>query len=438
MAIKGGQILHQAGKYVLDRIQTGGPGELNIPEEKIYELGNYESIATIRDIPEISFDLESYDTTCEFESILINKAGAAPAGVAAGLGGSDANALSGIVGSNEVDFKTAVPIDIISPWKSRRGSFDVVKGVVMPYLTLENVSYRFGVGENSTQSFTMRGDSIFYTPEQPFTEEFDFSSGPSFTLSSGRTATVYTDGLDSIYVLSVTLCDSTSNAYKRVFYDSTGSGVSYTNTSTGFTLSAGANALTGYDTVKITYGSADSGSYTQMGDNPHTEPVHENVSVKPAAVRGKDIEIWIGTAGATPTWEKLNSVQNVEVTWSANLENDEELGNERYVSTEYDVPDVSGSIGVKPFDPADLFKKVSQATGVSESEVIGPNVTQAVPIEIRIKHPDTGARLKTLYIPDCRFNVPGYSGQANTTLETSMSFTSDGGTLLIYNGKRVN
>ena len=48
MALSGGQIITQAGKYVLDRIQTGGPGDLNIPEEKIYELGNYESIATIR------------------------------------------------------------------------------------------------------------------------------------------------------------------------------------------------------------------------------------------------------------------------------------------------------------------------------------------------------------------------------------------------------
>ena len=433
MAIKGGQILHQAGKYVLDRIQTGGPGDLNIPEEKIYELGNYESIATIRDIPEISFDLESYDTTCEFECILINK---------------DPGTFPTTVGLNEIDFKTAVPIDIISPWKSRRGSFDIVKGVVMPYLTLESASYRFGVGENSTQSFTLRGDSIFYTPEQPFTEEFTHSGATTYTLGAttgtSPTATVYSQGTDDIYVLSVTLCDSTTNAYKRVFYDDTLSGVSYkngpTNASTTFTLSTAAAALnTTYDTIKVTYGSADTTSYLQEGTNPHSEDVHENtVSVKPAAVRGKDIEVWIGSADATPTWEKLNSVQSIEATWTANLENDEELGNERYVSTEYDVPDVTGTVGVKPFDPADLFAKVAQITGVSDSEVIGPNVTQAVPIEIRIKHPDSGAVLKTLYVPDCRFNVPGYSGQANTTLETSFNFTSDGGTLLVYNGQRTN
>jgi hypothetical protein len=47
MAIKGGQIIHAGnGVAVIDRIQTAGPGQLNIPTEKIYELGNYKSVAT--------------------------------------------------------------------------------------------------------------------------------------------------------------------------------------------------------------------------------------------------------------------------------------------------------------------------------------------------------------------------------------------------------
>ena len=37
-----------------------GPNTLNIPPEKIYELGNWNSVATIKDIPEISFNLEGY------------------------------------------------------------------------------------------------------------------------------------------------------------------------------------------------------------------------------------------------------------------------------------------------------------------------------------------------------------------------------------------
>src|SRR4051812_40454500 len=130
MAIKSGQILHDVNGFVIKRVQTAGPGNLNIPQEKIYELGNDQSVATIHDIPDLSFDLESYDTSTEFETILVGK---------------DPTTFSSSVGSNEIDFVNAVPIDVISPFKSKKGGFDIVKGVAVPYLTLEKVEYRFGL-----------------------------------------------------------------------------------------------------------------------------------------------------------------------------------------------------------------------------------------------------------------------------------------------------
>lgn len=51
MSIRGGQILHVANQFVVDRIQTGGPGTLNIPQEKVFELGNYRSVGIVRDSP---------------------------------------------------------------------------------------------------------------------------------------------------------------------------------------------------------------------------------------------------------------------------------------------------------------------------------------------------------------------------------------------------
>lgn len=420
MSISGGQILHQGGKFVLDRIQTGGPGDLNIPEEKIYELGNKQSVATIRDIPEISFDVESYDMSAEFEALII---------------GEDPTSFSSSVGSNDIDFRDAIPLDIISPWKSRKNAHDIIKGVITPYLTLENATYRFGVGENSTQSFTFRGDSIFYTPGQPWLEEFPNTGAGPYTLENSNTATLFDNAGDSLYVLSVCLFDSTSKAYKRLFYDSTGN-TGYLNTSTSVTLY---DDLSGtYDTVRITYGT-DAGTfdYDQTGQNfEGSQLIHPSASVKPAAIRGKDIEIYLASADATTTFTKFTNVQNVEATWSVTLENDEELGNERYVDTDYDVPEVSGSIGLKPYDPADLFSKVAQITGVDTAEVIGPNTTVTIPMEILIKHPDSGDVLKTLYTPDARFTVPGYSGQANAKLETSMNWSSDSGVLYVYNGER--
>lgn len=423
MSIKAGAILHDVNGFVIDRIQTAGPGNLNIPEEKVRELGNWETIATVRDIPDLSFDLETFDVTCEFESLLIGKQdGAADAGDAA-VG----DQLSGQVGSNAVDFRNAVPIDVISPFKSRKNQFDIVRGVAVPYLTLERATYRYGLRQNAAQQFSLRGDSIYYTPGTPYYKEFtNVGTGP---YTFGNTAIKYSEGTNDVYALCVSLFDSGSGAYKRLFF-----GDGFTNTSTQVTL--GADESGDYDTVRVVWSSTTPVNYTQNGNNPNGHPVHENVSAKPAAVRSKDIDVYIGSTDATPVFTRMNSVQSAEINWSVSLENDEEFGNEHYVSQDYDTPDVTGSIGVKPFDPADLWKKLAQITGVDESEVIGPNSAVPVPLEVRISHPDTGERVKTLYVPDARFQVPGMQGRVETKLENTLSFTSDGGILYVYNGSR--
>ena len=251
---------------------------------------------------------------------------------------------------------------------------------------------------------------------------------------------LYTSGTSSIYVLSVCLFDSTTKAYKRLYFDASGDTGYNSVTSfetTQFELALDESAT--YDTIKITYSSETSGtSYTQTGTNPNGQQIHlSSGSVKPAAVRSQDLDVYIGTNAATPVWTRFNSVQSVNADWTVSLENDEELGNDRYVASDYDVPEVSGSIGVKPFNPADMWAKLSQITGVTAGEVVGPNASSTVPLEMRIHHPDTGARLKTIYIPDARFVVPGMQGQVQSKLENTLNFTSDSGQMYVYNGKRV-
>ena len=423
MSIKSGQILHDVNGFVIDRIQTAGPGNLNIPEEKVYELGNYKSVGTVRDIPDLSFDLESFDVSTEFEALLI---------------GENPTTFPSTVGSNEIDFRNAVPIDVISPFKSRKNAYDIVKGVAVPYLTLERASYRFGLRQNASQQFSLKGDSIYYIPGTPYYKEFtNVGAGP---YSFGNTAITYTEGSNSVHALCVVLVDSTTKAYKRLFYVPSGdlatSDYSYTDTSSTVTLSDDYSA--DYDTVRIVWGSTTSVNYTQTGNNPSGNPVHEGTSgTKPIAVRAKDIDIYIGTTGATPVFTRLNSVQSFEATWSVNLDNDEEFGNEHYVSQDYETAEVTGTVGVKPYDPADLWSKLAQITGVASNEVVGPQIATPVPLEARIYHPDTGSILKTIYIPDARFQIPGYSGQVQQKVETSLPFTSDGGLMYVYNGARV-
>lgn len=438
MAIKAGAILTDVNGFVVDRIQSGGPGNLNIPEEKIYELGNWNTVATIRDIPDLSFDLESFDVFSEFESLLIGRSGAADPGAAA----ANPAQLSGEVGSNEIDFQDHVPIDVISPFKSRRNAYNIVKGVAVPYLTLENATYRFGIGQNAAQSFTLRGDSIYYTPGQPFYTEVQYSGSAGVVSGAfeGRTATLYEEDGDNIYALCVVVVTDQGD-YKRLFI-----GDDFTNTSTSLTItSAGADKIAGlqYTTltnskIRIVYSSTpEPNSYDQTGNNPSGNAVHQNASVKPAAVRPKDIDVYIGTTGATPVFTRFTSVQSAEVTWSVTLDPDQEFGNKHYVGQDYDIPDVTGSIGVRPYNPADMWDKLAAITGVSSTDVVGPDSAIPVPMEIRINHPDTGNRVKTIYVPDARFQIPGFSGQVQQKLETTLPFTSDGGLMYVYNGARV-
>ena len=147
--------------------------------------------------------------------------------------------------------------------------------------------------------------------------------------------------------------------------------------------------------------------------------------------------MYIGNTAATPVFKRFTGVQSAEATWSVQLDNDQEFGNKHYVLRDYEVPEVRGSIGIKPYDTADMWDKLADITGVSQSQVIGADSVTPVPVEIRINHPDTGARLKTIYVPDARFQVPGYSGRIQTKVETQLSFTSDSGSMYVYNGART-
>lgn len=401
MAIKSGQILHSAQGFVIDRIQTGGAGNVNIPEEKIYELGNFKTVATVRDIPDLSFDLESFDVSCEVEALLT---GVTPSSVTSG---------------QAFDFGNSIPLDIISPFKSGNNIYSVVKGVAIPYLTLERAVYRFGLRQNATQQFTLRGDSIYYLPGAPYYQEY--TNTGATTYSFANTAIVYEESATNVYALCVVGVNTSTHAYKRLFV-----GQDYTNTASGFTMLRDVSAT--YNKLRVVYGSLVAATYPQS--------VHEGVSVKPAGVRGKDIDVYIGTNAATPVFTRWTGVQSVEVTRAVNIQNDEEFGNHHYVASEYDVADVTGSITVRPYDPEDLYAKVAQVANVATTKVVGPFTSVALPVEIRIADPDSGVVLKTLYIPDARFKIPGVQGRVQQKTDIQFAFTSDTGELLVYNGHR--
>lgn len=404
MSIKAGQIIHDANGFVVDRIQTGGVSNLNIPEEKIRELGNFKTVATVRDIPDLSFDLESLDVSTEIEALLL---GIDPTTVDPG---------------DEFDFLSAKPVDVISPFKADQDVYSIIRGIAIPYLTLENVTYRFGTRTNATQQYTLRGDSVYYVPGTPYYQTFT-GNGVTATFNFAHTAIDFNDRGDTIYALSVCVTKADGSTTRLYF------GQDYTNTSAGFTLLDPANDAPTGSKIKVVYGSTVAASYLQT--------VHQGVSVKPAAVRGKDLDVYVGSTDATPVFTRWTGVQSFEVSRRVNLDNDEEFGNSHYVAQDYDTAEVSGNVVIRPRNVTDLWDKIHQVANVPTDEIVGANTSITLPVELRVSDPETGDRIKTLYVPDARFTVPSVQGRVQQKTEVTFNFSSDEGDLLVYDGARA-
>lgn len=421
MAIKAGQILHAMNQFVVDRIQTGGAGNLNIPQERIYELGNYQSVGIVRDIPDLSFSLDVLDVGTQVEGLLVG----------ASNPDSDPLGTDGVTGTR-YDMLNNATVDVISPFKSAQGAFDVVRGVAVPQLAIESISYRYGMTANAGETFSLRGDSIYYVPGAPYlavftgdgtTVLYHYSSGGGSP--TDLTALKYTESGVDMYALNVSV-----NGVRMT------RGIDYTDTTTAvtFTVAPPAAAL-----VRIVFGSVTSSTYPQ---SVHGTPTA--LAVRPAAIRGKDILVFVGKdTAATPQPFRWGEVQSVNVDWKVTLEADYEFGNAHAVSRDYvTAPDLNGSLEIKPISAATLFAKLNQITGVTPGDVVGPQSSVTLPLQIRLKNPDTGgttsqakgAVLKTLYIPDARFTIPGYEGRASQKLVNTLNWESDTGVLQVFKG----
>jgi len=396
MAIKGGQILHVSGGFVIDRIQTGGVTGINVNEDRLEELGNYQAIGTLRDIPDLTFELESFDVTTELESLL--------------LGGDNSEADGTLF-----DLSLFVPIDIISPFKGGGQAFTIDGGVIVPFLSLESMSYTFSLTDPATMTATLRGDGVFYIKnDSPYYETF---SGDGSTVTFAFTnapALKSTISGNDYFALSLQYDDGSGWKRQRLITD-------YTNQGADFTFLT--PPVTGTDNIKVVYGSATQATYNQA--------VHDDT--KPTGVRGRDVFVRLSDGVmVTPTFTDWLGVQSANVDWSVTLERDEEFGNPQIVAQDFDTPEVSGSITMKATDNDALFQQILDIGKIAANDIA--NATQDPPeldVEIKVVD-DTGTTTKTLIVPDAKFTMPQIQGQVGSKLEQDFSFTSSAGILNIY------
>lgn len=474
--LKGGAILTVGnGVTLIDRIQSAGPGSVNIPTEKVNELGNYKSVATIRDTPDLTFSYESWDTSTECEALLTGQfAGRTYTGSmgaadntltgtgftaavvgrqvivpTAGAGGGDlvttiatytdathveltdpsvgaAVAVTVEETTNGFDLSVGKPIDMASQFKAGKDAaspFDVIASVAIPFLYVEQMSYRFGLRDNASQQGQLRGDTIFYNPGPCYVETSAGSGAGGQAVVTAHPAYQSAEG-DERRVLAVTV------GSKRLTF-----GADYVETYGAITAGAATTTVTlvdavaTTDSIRIIYASPTALSYPQNS--------HADVTVKPAAIKGRDIQVYLGGYDPndveTSQANRLTGVQSINIDWRVTLEKDEEFGNYYAVAQDFEIPTVNGSVDFKPTDAADLLSRLRQFAGISDAtKVIGTASSTPLALDVVLTNPANGAVLKRFHIGDARFTIPGFTGRVLQKTVFTVPFESDEGELLIY------
>ena len=158
------------------------------------------------------------------------------------------------------------------------------------------------------------------------------------------------------------------------------------------------------------------------------------VGPSPVGVRGRDITLRLSDGAATPAYTTWLGVQSANVDWRVALERDEEFGNPQVVAQDFDTPEVTGSITMKPADVDSLFTQVQRIAGLTGTDIA--NATQDPPeldVEIKLLN-SSGVTQKTLIVPKAKFTMPSLQGSVGSKLETDFAFTSSDGVLEIYKG----
>jgi hypothetical protein len=328
---------------------------------------------------------------------------------------------------NGIDLATCVPIDIASQFKpgiAEASPYAVIASVALPFLYMESMSYRFGLRDNAQQSASLRGDSIFYNPGPVYVQTAAGTNTGNQAVATTYAAYEYDGDGTSRRVLSVTIGSQRLTK-----------GTDYTEAYGSVTNGAAISTITIIEavpttsTIRIVYSSPQAKSYAQN--------VHALTTVKPAAVRGKDIEVYVGGYDpndiATSVANKWGSVQSVNMDWRVTLEKDEEFGNYYAIGQDFDVPEVNGSADIKPRNPEELLQKIREASGEADPyAVLGAQSSTPLELDVVVKDPETGLVVKRFHVPDARFTLPGYSGRVQTKLTVTMNFESDSGVLKVF------
>lgn len=415
MSVHAGTILHVGGNNVIDRIQSAGLGDVRVPVEVIREVGNTEIVDKIPGDPDFTFTIESFDASTEIEALLTGKVGAGQ-GSAQGPGSADPDGTA-------YEWADCEFINIASPWKDPgTGSAGVVEaGHLIPGYYPTRMRYRFGVTDQATQEVELSGGSFYYAQGAPV-EQFETGDNSTTAFPTDEAAIGHRiGGVDG-------------TTFKRVFGIIVDGEIQVPDVD--YVESGPNNATAAVATITFTDapGTGADIRFVYFTDAAHSFPQsrHASTVIKPSAVRGRNICIYIGNQRA-----KLASVQAAELEATVDGEVEREFCNTDIVGRTINGRDVNGSITIRSKDIDAFFALLEKVTGVDRDEVFGWLNQHDIPLEIAIQNPKNPAQIvKTLYVDDAIFQVPGTPARVNTPTDFEIRWESRSGTYTAFKGAK--
>jgi hypothetical protein len=306
MSVRAGEILHVAGNNVIDRIQSAGLGNVQVPIERILEVGNRETVDKVPGEPDFTFSMESLDVSVELLAFLSGQvSGSGSASVAETLADGTSFDWLDVAGR---------AVNITSPWKDpATGSAGVVEaGHLIPGYYVTRLAYRYGVTDNASQSVDLSGGAFFYGEFAP-TEAFFTGDGATDAFVTPNNAVGYRKG------------GADGSTFKSVFgviVDGTLQTEDVDYVVTPGTVGAGARTVT--FTVAPANGADVRVCYFTNAAKAFPQSVHASTLVKPGAVRGRNIRIVV-------EGDRIGGVQSFELDATCTGTLEREMGTEDVV-----------------------------------------------------------------------------------------------------------
>lgn len=434
MSIPAGHIITVGGLNVIDRLQDAGLQNPQVPTEVIRETGNDLVVGKILTEAAFKFQMTSWDVSCDMMALLTGKKG--------GTGAEEGPAHEDAVGT-KYKWENCQFVNLTCPWAKDTGSEggDITSGVLIPAYYPTALSYKFGVTANAEQVVTLDGGSYYQSDTKfPATvgaypvEGWAVGTGEALSIETAEEAMVYRiGGFGATAVRHVfgVLVDGVIQQ----------EGVDYVEEG-GLTLAeAAAKEEKGENSkkkVKIKFINLPKAGaivrYCYFSAKPaHAIPqaAHASTTVTPAAVRGRNIEVFIAdtVAHLAEAPILLRGAQTLDLNATTTGSEQREMGTQDPIGYNITGTDAKGTITLDPKEEASLYAALESMTGIKRQEIYGYLNEHTIAMKAVIRNPKEPATIiKSLHVGDAKFQIPGTTAKVLTTLSLPITFESEAGT----------